>query len=112
MMGSDGWGMGWGMGGFGPLLLILIVGGAIYYFARMRPSDCRATIMMAGHRQLNWPIWPTSSSKNMDTGVVVVWQYVIAATITLIAAYQETRQSGAALDRRRLASRDYFITDG
>jgi putative membrane protein len=39
MMGSDGWGMGWGMGGFGPLLLILIVGGAIYYFARMRPSD-------------------------------------------------------------------------
>jgi hypothetical protein len=48
----------------------------------------------------------------MDTGVVVVWQYVIAATITLIAAYQETRQSGAALDRRRLASRDYFITDG
>ena len=32
--------------------------------------------MMAGHRQLNWPIWPTSSSENMDTGVVVVWQVI------------------------------------
>jgi hypothetical protein len=37
-------------------------------------TECRAAIMMAGHRQLNWPIRPMSSSDDMDTNLVVVWQ--------------------------------------
>jgi chromosome segregation and condensation protein ScpB len=47
---------------------------------------CRATIMVAGHRQLNWPIGPPSRSVYRGTDVIAVWQYKSEAAITIIVA--------------------------